>query len=117
MKMSYRSLALLLAALLTLTAWLPAAALADEGDAGGAPQPVGSAPQPQPGGTGDASAGETPVAETPPPAATATPAGPVVTVEVNTPPPDTRTTMSNLPSTPATVRGWRTTSFRVSRPK
>ena len=38
MKMSYRSLALLLAALLTLTAWLPAAALADEGDAGGAPQ-------------------------------------------------------------------------------
>ena len=85
MKMSYRSLALLLAALLTLTAWLPAAALADEGDAGGAPQPVGSAPQPQPGGTGDASAGETPVAETPPPAATATPAGPVVTVEVNTP--------------------------------
>lgn len=89
MKMSYRSLALLLAALLTLTAWLPAAALADEGDAGGAPQPVGSAPQPQPGGTGDASAGETPIAETPPPAATATPAGPVVTVEVNTPPPDT----------------------------
>lgn len=88
-----RHMALLLAALLVLAAWLPAAALAD-GEGGVAPPPAGqsSAQDSAAAGgqdgqqQGDGAAGNT---ATPVPANTATPKTPVVTIQVDTPAPDT----------------------------
>lgn len=83
-----RHMALLLAALLVLAAWLPAAALAD-GEGGVAPPPAGQGDQQggqqQEDGTGET----TPAAETPTPNSTPVPTPSVVTIQVDTPAPDT----------------------------
>lgn len=86
-----RHMALLLAALLMLAAWLPAAALADGDEE---PQPAGQSSAQDSaaaGGQGGVqqdggAAGNT---ATPVPANTATPTTPVVTIQVDTPAPDT----------------------------
>ena len=81
-----RHMALLLAALLVLAAWLPAAALADGDEE---PQPAGQSGAQDSAAADGQDGGAAGNTATPVPANTATPTPSVVTIQVDTPAPDT----------------------------